>query len=74
MSSTDRSETVVRRRRDAASRPNDGEGSFDIARGFLAQRTRDTGFGAVRTYENPLNGIENLTIAPRAMNGSKEYG
>lgn len=37
--------------RDAASGINDEEGtqgSLEIARGFLAQRTRDTDFGAVR--------------------------
>jgi hypothetical protein len=55
MSSTDRSETVTCvgwwrpiEFREAASGLNDEEGSLDIARGFLAQRTRDTYFGAVR--------------------------
>ncbi len=47
---------------DAACELHDEEGSLDIARGFLAQRTRDTGFGAYGTRNTP-----------RAVNGSKQY-
>ena len=48
MSSTDRSVYCYIQLEMPHPELNDEEGSLDIPRGFLVQRTRDTDFGAVR--------------------------